>query len=162
MEIVDETGKVLVVRTGGFSKVFNWRYQGRLSRSQFFCVTMAIYLSIYVFYSLLQGIFAPEGGALDNEGFWVFLVFIGIAIFFFMRTSVLRLHDMGAPGGWCFLAVLFLGFFYVCMCFLSPSNGVNSYGEPPVNTVLEKWFVLLVLFLIGAGIVFAMVKNLIA
>lgn len=43
MEIVDEAGKVKAVSVNGFSNVFNLRFNGRLSRSQYFCITMSIF-----------------------------------------------------------------------------------------------------------------------
>ena len=158
MEVVDEVGKVTVVRTNGVFKVLNLRYQGRLSRSQFFCTTLAIFLFMMGLHWGLSLVFSTEYDNLDNHGFWILILFGCTGFFFFMRACVLRLHDMGSAGGWVFLFFLFAGIFYLSMCLLSPSKGANEYGEPPVNSLLEKWVTLGVLGVFIGGVLLSIAQ----
>ena len=81
MEIVDDVGKVIIARRhNGFTKVLSLRYNGRLSRSQFFCTTAIIFLFMYALYWGLLSVFSTESGHLDNHGFWIFLFYEGFYV----------------------------------------------------------------------------------
>lgn len=146
MEIVDEAGKIRNVSVNGFSKVFNLRFNGRLSRSQYFCITVGGYVLGWALYFILLKIFPAPDNSLDSNNVWPLVLYGVLGFFVFMRASILRLHDMGAASGFVFLFFLSAAIFYFVLCLYSPSQGTNKYGDPPINTSWEKWMVVLGLF----------------
>jgi uncharacterized membrane protein YhaH (DUF805 family) len=106
--------------------------QGRISRRQYFVMSLIIVAITYAFAFAIGFASGVSGGDAQNAGFLGAIIgVVGCIVQAFL--AVRRLHDLGKPGWhyWLFFIPFYNIYLGLVLVFAKGSTGANEYGPAP-------------------------------
>lgn len=120
-----------------YSKLNLFTADGRLGRTAYIIFSIVMPAITFWILASTAGLIGKMGSFGESIGYALFLLTVLLTVGALLMLTIQRSHDFNTTG-WLAALVLILPPMIILFWLMPGTNGINSYGEPPVK--LAKWF----------------------